>query len=92
VNQLQRFGGADSHTRGLSIGPALLAPVGRVDTQVALRGFVLKRIPDRPVRTLRTGLDTHPTANTFFLIDHPDVAMFSIYVSRSDRTILDAER
>ncbi len=92
MNQLQRLGGADGHTCGLSIGPALFAPVGRVDTQVALRGFVLKWIPDRPVRPLGTGLDTRPTANTFFLVDHPDIAMFNIYVSRSDRTILDAER
>ena len=90
MNQLQRFGGADSHTRGLSIGPALLAPVGCVDTQVALRGFVLKRIPDRPVRPLRTGLDAHFAADAFFLIDHPDVSVGGIDVGGAGGAVLDA--
>ena len=92
MDQLERLGGADSYTRLLSIGSALPAPVGCVDAQVAFGGFALKRIPDRPMRPLRAGLDARLAANAFVLINDPDIAMRSVHVSSLDRTILDAER
>ncbi len=91
MDQLERLGGADTHTRLLSIGPALLAPVGGIDTQVALGGFVLERIPDRPMRPLRTGLNTHLAAVAFPLVDYPDITVRGVHMGRSGGTILDAE-
>jgi hypothetical protein len=44
------------------------------------------------MRPLRTGLDTRPAADAFILIDHPNIAVLSIHMRGSDRTILDAER
>ena len=92
MDQLEGLGGADSHACRLSVGAALFAPVGCVDAQVALGRFVFERIPDRPVRPLRTGLDTPLTADAFGLIDHPHIAVISIHVSGLGRTILDTER
>jgi hypothetical protein len=92
VNQFERPGGTDIHACLLSIGPALLAPVGRIDAQVALGGFVLEWIPDCSMRTLRTELNALFAANAFLLIDHPDIPVLRIDVRGAHRTILDAER
>jgi hypothetical protein len=41
---------------------------------------------------LGTELDAPFAANTFGLIDHTDIAVLCVDVSRAGRTILDAER
>jgi hypothetical protein len=92
VDQFERLGRADGHARRLPLRPAFLAPVWSVDAQVALGGFFLVRIPDRPMGSLRTGLDTPPAADAFSLIDRADIAMFGIYISSPGRAILDAKR
>lgn len=90
--QLERVGGTDAYTRLLSVGTARLAPIGRVEAQVALGGFLKIRIPNRAMGPLRAGLDAALAADTFLLIDHADVAMLGVDMRGARRTILHAQR
>ena len=91
MHQLERVGGTDAYTRLLSVGAALLAPMGRVEAQVALRRFMEIRIPNRAMGPLRAGLDASLAANAFLLIDHPDIAMLGVDMRGAGRTILHAQ-
>lgn len=77
MDQLERLGGADRHACRLSPGAAFFAPVGCVDAQVAFGRFVLVRIPDCPVRPLRTGLNISFAAYALGLIDLPHIAVLA---------------
>jgi len=92
MHQLERVGGTDAYTRLLSVGTARLAPIGRVEAQVALGGFLEIRIPHGAVRPLGTKLDAALAANTFLLIDHPDIAVFRVHMRGAGRTMLHAQR
>ena len=76
----------------MSVGTALLAPVGRIGAQIAFCGFLFRRIPDCPVRSLRTGFNALLAADTFLLVDSPYVAIGSIHVTGARRTILNTQR
>jgi hypothetical protein len=60
--------------------------------QVAFRGFFLGRIPDRPVGSLRAGVDASLAANAFLFVDPSDVAVGGIHVTRARGAILDTQR
>jgi hypothetical protein len=90
-DKFECMSGAARNACRFSIRPAFFAPEWGVDTKIAFGRFFLVRIPNRPMRTLRTRLDAFPAANAFGLVDYPDIAMFRINVRGANRAILDAK-
>ena len=91
-HQLESLGRADIDTGLVSIRASRPVPVGRIGTQVAFCGFLLLRIPDGPVRSLRTRANASLTTYAFFLVDPSDIAAGGIHVTSARGAILHTER
>jgi hypothetical protein len=92
VHKLECLSGADFHACLFSIGASLLTPERSVRAQIAFGGFPFCRIPDGPMRPLRTSLDASLAADALFLVDSSDIAVRCINVTGACRTVLNAER
>jgi hypothetical protein len=80
------------HTGLLSVRSTLFIPVGSIYTEITLGGPSRNMVPDCSMGLLGTHSEAGLTTDAFIIVNPSDVAVFGVYVGRSGRTILDANR